>query len=323
MMSTYEILKRDIPRLEETFGSDSWYVQQLKRQLAEIEARRETKENPLETEEYHAMIVPNPKDEAPPPMATTEGDMPKGNLPSRELNNWDSNKMNLPRPSGTSGIGSEEKKGAIVNGDYGETLQRRIVQFAGYLKKMHHRALKEVEGPCFMIFDERSPTDKNGHDQLNEAVTPSIELVLHGFEVAGKDSITMDGFLSSPDLPEEGWREDNSQSRFIQFSFEEKWFCIDMPIQTLFQPEAEQILRSLKGFFYLRDRPEFTLFEEDVEGYDPFRKIYVYGDEQTAAEDMAFIFFQVWKFPVDWRFYVKADAFGDKKTNWEWGTPIE
>jgi hypothetical protein len=38
---------------------------------------------------------------------------------------------------------------------------------------------------------------------------------------------------------------------------------------------------------------------------------------------MAFIFFQVWGFPVDWRFYVKAAAFGDKKTDWEWGTPID
>ena len=99
---------------------------------------------------------------------------------------------------------------------------------------------------------------------------------------------------------------------------------MDMPIQTLYKAEAEQILRSRKGFFYLKDRPQFTLYEEDVEGYDPFRKIYVYGDEDSAAEDMAFIFFQVWKFPVDWRFYVKASSFHPKKpVVWEWGLPIE
>ena len=209
--------------------------------------------------------------------------------------------------------------------EYRELLQRRIEQFAGILRKMYHRAHKEVETSCFLIFDERLPNSKNGDDELTEAVKPSLELVHmgNGLEIAGMESITTDHSLSNPDLPDEGWRENNSQARFIQFSFEEKWFCMDMPLQTLFQSEAAQILRSLKGFFYLRNRPEFTLFKEDVEGYDPFRKIYIYGDEQSAAEDMAFIFFHVWKFPVDWRFFVSADAFGGKKTNWEWGTPIE
>jgi hypothetical protein len=94
-----------------------------------------------------------------------------------------------------------------------------------------------------------------------------------------------------------------------------------MPRQTLFRAEAEQILRRRRGFFYLRDRPEFTLHGEDIDGYDPFRKIYIYRDEESAAEDMAFIFFQIWKFPVDWRFYVTAAAFG-QQTDWERGTPI-
>jgi len=136
-------------------------------------------------------------------------------------------------------------------------------------------------------------------------------------------SATMTDATFFMELPDDGWRDDDSQSRFIQFSFERDWFCMDMPLQTLYRAEAEQILRSRQGFFYLRDRPQFTLNEEDVEGYDPFRKVYVYGDEDSAAEDMAFIFFQVWRFPVDWQFFVKAAAFGDKKAEWENGTPIE
>ena len=111
-------------------------------------------------------------------------------------------------------------------------------------------------------------------------------------------------------------------NRFIQFSFENKWFCIDMPIQTLFRPEAEEILRYRKGFFDLADRKQFTLHGEDVEGHDPFRKIYVYGDEESAAEDMAFVFFQVWKFPVESRLFVSSAAFSGKH-DWEQGVPIE
>jgi len=37
---------------------------------------------------------------------------------------------------------------------------------------------------------------------------------------------------------------------------------------------------------------------------------------------MAFVWFCVWKFPVDWRFYVTVAAFHDDVW-WEWGFPIE
>jgi hypothetical protein len=207
--------------------------------------------------------------------------------------------------------------------DYSEQLQRRIGQFAGYLKKMYHRAHQEVQGNCFIIFEEQPPTNDSGNAALFEAAKPELELVLAEFDDAGITSVTITDDAPLIDLPDDGWKEDDSEGRFIQFSFEKNWFSLDMPLQTLYRAEAEQILRSRKGFFYLRDRPQFTLKEEDVDGYDPFRKAYVYGDEDSAAEDMAFIFFQVWRFPVDWRFYLKAAAFGDKKTNWENGAPIE
>ena len=38
--------------------------------------------------------------------------------------------------------------------------------------------------------------------------------------------------------------------------------------------------------------------------------MYVNGDEESAAQDMAFIWFAVWKFPIDWTFFVTAAAFG-------------
>jgi hypothetical protein len=46
--------------------------------------------------------------------------------------------------------------------------------------------------------------------------------------------------------------------------------------------------------------------------WDPLQKIYLYRDEQSAAEDMAFVVFQVWNFPVDWPLYIKAAAFQTK-----------
>lgn len=59
-----------------------------------------------------------------------------------------------------------------------------------------------------------------------------------------------------------------------------------------------------------------------MEKFNPLRKVYAYGDERSAAEDMAYVWFNVRKFPVDWRFYVTAGAF-DEKSNWEKGFPID
>jgi hypothetical protein len=203
-----------------------------------------------------------------------------------------------------------------------QELLRRTSQFVGYLKNMHHRAHVEAYGSCFIIFEEQPPQRVFGDRALSETATPARERLISESDCLGFDGLSVTQEDLEINLPDEGWRDDNSRSRFIQFSMERNWFCLDMPLQTLFRGEAEQILRSRRGFFYLRDRPEFTLHGEDVDGYDPFRKIYIYGDEESAAEDMASIFFQVWRFPVDWRFYVTAAAFG-ASTDWERGVPVE
>ena len=125
--------------------------------------------------------------------------------------------------------------------DYSQELQRRIGQFTGYLKKMHHRAHEEVHGSCFIIFEERPPTNGSGDAALYEAAKPALELVLAGFDDAGITSVTVSDDRSMVELPDDGWKEDDSSARFIQFSIEKVWFCLDMPIQTLYRAEAEQI----------------------------------------------------------------------------------
>ena len=207
-----------------------------------------------------------------------------------------------------------------------DELERRAGQFADYLKLMHGRAHEEAHGPCFIIFEERRPGGSGDKGIAIAAAKRIPEPALRG-GIADAGITESEPFSESvkfdvPDSSDEGWRQDDSQNRYIQFSFELKWFCMDIPRETLYRPEAEQILGNRLGFFYLRDRPEFTLYEETVEGFDPFRKIYLYGDEDSAAEDMAYIFFDVWRFPVDTRFYVTAAAFSGKRA-WEKGFPIE
>jgi hypothetical protein len=74
--------------------------------------------------------------------------------------------------------------------------------------------------------------------------------------------------------------------RFVQFSFERDWFCMDLPRQTLSFPEAMEVLWYQTGFFCLCDREQFTLHGEP-EGYDLFRKTYIRRVTNTArARDL-------------------------------------
>jgi len=112
------------------------------------------------------------------------------------------------------------------------------------------------------------------------------------------------------------YRGDNQDERFIQFSFEKENFHLDMPCQTLSKIDAEKLIAEHKGFFYLSKAPEFMLHNEDVAGFDPFRAVYFYGDERSAAKDMAHIFFDLWKLPIDAQIYVTAASFSGKH-EWE------
>ena len=180
---------------------------------------------------------------------------------------------------------------------------------------MDRRAHEEAQGSCFLIFENRQPGEDPGLETREER-EPALAAVSEAFGESGGDTTL--GAPRPPDLPEEGWREEGSPLRFVQFDFERGWFCMDLPRQTLSFPEALEILWHSRGFFYLRDKPQFTLRGEP-EGYDPFRRAYLYGDEEQAAEDTAFVFFRVWGLPVDSRLYVTAASF-EGEHEWERGT---
>jgi hypothetical protein len=100
--------------------------------------------------------------------------------------------------------------------------------------------------------------------------------------------------------------------RFIQLAFRRDCFCLEVPNSTLFRPEDEQILGQRLGFHRAKNRPDLRWVRanwKDIVRWDPLQKVYIYGDEESAAEDMAFIMYRVWKFPVDWTWYVTAASF--------------
>jgi len=200
--------------------------------------------------------------------------------------------------------------------------QCRIAQFSQYLTVMQERQRQIKKGNSFIIFEEQRDRDSSSGKQLAESKKLTRPLVVHlARRDDGGGSITLGADLVM-DQPDDSWRNDNSPSRFIQFSFNSRYFDIDIPNTILYQTEAEQILRCRSGFFYVKECRQFEHPKERVHAFNPVRKIYLYAEERTAAEDMAFVLFDVWKFPVDWRFYVTAKAFKER-TKWEVGVLIE
>jgi len=192
---------------------------------------------------------------------------------------------------------------------YDEELERRTAQFLGFLQRMGPRARVEVKVSCFAIFDEEQP-GATGLPRLSARKAKKLALTP---ATGGSCSAVSSGQDS---WPEDGWRDeqDPGAKRFVQFAFVNRFFFMDLPRHTLTPDEAKRLLRDRTGFFYLRDRPAFResmTSEHQVQLHDPFCKVYLHGDERSAAEDTAYIFFALWHFPADWRFYFTAFSGGD------------
>jgi hypothetical protein len=183
---------------------------------------------------------------------------------------------------------------------YVDEKHRRIEQFAAYLRLMGQRRHKVVKGDsCFIIFDDSFPQEADA-PRIKESVAIAVPSWRKNSSAGGDVEETQ---------PRGGPKE---TCRFIQFVFMRDCFYLDLPNNTVFPNEAAQIFRQRRGFYYARKRSDLVWVRvnwRNIVRWNPLQKIYLYRDEESAAEDMAFILFQVWKFPVDWRWYVTAAAF--------------
>jgi len=111
--------------------------------------------------------------------------------------------------------------------------------------------------------------------------------------------------------------------RYYQFCFRRDCCVADLPNNTAFPNEVKQIVRHRGGFFRARNCRDLSWIRatwNDILEWDPLEKIYIYRDEESAAEDMAYVWFNVWNYPVDTRLYVKMASF---ETNHKWHETIE
>ena len=205
---------------------------------------------------------------------------------------------------------------------YSDELNRRIAKFAAWLEKMGRRRRrhrkKGGEDDCYIIFDE-------SWSNLDAAPARQVKRALALVE-AGGDTQTGQNILMPPGCDAPDGEDDDlgdKFSRFVQFCFGPKLFFIDLPNTTLCREEGERIIRDRPGFFWGADNPVHLAQHnpKPILEWTPLVKYYLYGDEMRAAEDMAYIFFQLWKFPLDWRFFVTARFF--EGPDFEAGAAIE
>ena len=108
----------------------------------------------------------------------------------------------------------------------------------------------------------------------------------------------------------------------VQFCFEKKWFAIDVPSTNLCPEDAEKIVAERRGFYREAERSDAGVSTDvnDLVRFDPVGKKYIYGDEREAAEDAAYVLYDVWGLAPAATLLVTPSAFDGP--SWEDRTPL-
>lgn len=184
------------------------------------------------------------------------------------------------------------------------------------LAPMHRRTVNIVRDCCFLILEERC-------DEIQESPSlaegKSLTLANAGMLADTSES----KFISIGDSETwcgVDWKESGKSLRFVQLVFFKNHFEMDLPSPMLARHEARQIVDRRTGFYFLGERPLPSSFDSVIKTFYPLRKAYVHEDNLAAAEDVAYVLFDLWRFPIDTRFFLTT--FGGNH-RWELGKPLD
>lgn len=172
-----------------------------------------------------------------------------------------------------------------------QQLTRRIAQFESLIERlqsMWHARHKDPE--CYLVIDE------------------------FPVGVTRPKASYIDNDPASPPAPTR-LRGSDSFARYAQLAFHGSWFYLELPDMTLSPSEGERLAHDRPGFFHLKDRPDSpSSFGADksarlVRELNPVHKCYRAGDKVSAATDLAYLWFTLWRLPADWVFQAKLSYF--------------
>lgn len=157
--------------------------------------------------------------------------------------------------------------------------ERVTARIADYLRRMKDRANNEAKSHCFIVFADYS---------------------------SGRTSRRKQGTFS----------KQQPLRRMIQVCFHEDWFAVDIPNTNILPREAERLVQERPGFYREAEKPDADVSDvTQIVEFDPVGRRYTYGQEQEAAEDAAWVFFDLWGLRPDQPLYVSASSF---KTDHQW-----
>lgn len=221
---------------------------------------------------------------------------------------------------------------------------RRIEQFRHYLELLSQRAKNRTD-ECYIVFDRRGSRYgvENAPPHIVRKLQPEVNKkagaestacgaavsesekakpkLLEKASTAAKTTKPTGGIVIVGTTYPEEHSSENLSTCFIQVTFTPRSFWMDIPESVLAKPETRGCWRKEPDFYFGVKERQKAHPDRTVDDLNPLRSVYDHGDEQIAAENIAYIFLDLWNLPVDVRFYVKAGTF-DGANTWEDWLPI-
>ena len=172
----------------------------------------------------------------------------------------------------------------------------------------------ETDGGCIAIIGIHSPESESSRRErrIAEFFIPNLKWITEKANDGGGDCFIV---FEEPD--DQGGAEGDQPPKpddarpkcFVQFRVSPDVFLMDLPNTILSGAETEAILRDRPGFFSLSTRQKSEDPEARVNEYNPVQREYASAEERIAAEDMAYVLFDVWRLPVNVSLDVNAGRF--------------
>jgi hypothetical protein len=192
--------------------------------------------------------------------------------------------------------------------DYAAERERRARRFERHLERVIQFRRMERTTDCALVFSTNNPAirDEAASRRLTRQRSRSV----------ASASPASAAFQDEPAV------EGRSMERFVQFAFMKQTFYLDLPRTTLQAAEADSLLLRRHGYFRVRDRrwwfQTFAEWSEVVRQWNPVEKEYLNKDARSAADELAFLFYDLWRIPFETRLYWQAFAFRRRKVrDWE------
>jgi hypothetical protein len=202
--------------------------------------------------------------------------------------------------------------------------RRRIAEELRLMTERMH----SLGNDCFWILSLDPPTPEEGELLVAQRSVSRVRpraLVIGGNEAEREEDQGLSADLPDSDPSSYEGGGARRRSRFAQCLFEASrpYFVLDLPNSTLERPEAEVLLRERAGFVRAADQPGLRYSTKSLKEDDPLCRQYLHLDVDQAADDIAYVLFDLYALDVTTPLYQTTACFEGCACWYERGVPFE